>query len=50
MQPFGTFTHAAGASTLAEVAVAPNNRGIRAARGGQWYPMTVRNIECRNPP
>lgn len=38
---------AAGASTLAEVAEALNNRGIRTARGGQWYPMTVRNIETR---
>jgi hypothetical protein len=38
---------AAGASTLAEVAVALNNRGIRTARGGHWYPMTVRNIETR---
>ncbi len=32
---------------LVEVAVALNNRGIRTARGGQWYPMTVRNIEAR---
>ncbi len=38
---------AAGASTLAEVAQTPNNRGIRTARGGQWYAMTVRNIETR---
>jgi DNA invertase Pin-like site-specific DNA recombinase len=40
---------ASGASTLAEVAVALNNRGIRTARGGQWYPMTVCNIERRGP-
>lgn len=38
---------AAGASTLGEVAHALNARGIRTARGGQWYPMTVRNIEMR---
>ena len=38
---------AAGASTFAEVAVALNNRGIRTARGGQWYATTVRNIESR---
>ena len=39
---------AAGAGTLAEVASALNARGIRTARGGQWYPMTVRNIEFRS--
>lgn len=38
---------AAGASTLAEVADALNARGIKTARGGRWYPMTVRNVEAR---
>jgi DNA invertase Pin-like site-specific DNA recombinase len=34
----------AGKSTLAEIAEALNARGIRTARGGQWYSSTVSNL------
>jgi DNA invertase Pin-like site-specific DNA recombinase len=35
---------ASGVSTLAGIAEALNARGIRTARGGAWYAMTVRNL------
>jgi DNA invertase Pin-like site-specific DNA recombinase len=34
----------AGITTLSDIAEALNMRGIRTARGGKWYAMTVRNI------
>ena len=34
----------AGAATLREVADALNARGVRTARGGQWYATTVSNV------
>ncbi|MBT5625651.1 MAG: hypothetical protein HOJ76_08625 [Proteobacteria bacterium] len=37
----------AGATTLQSIADAMNARGIPTARGGQWYPTTVRNAERR---
>lgn len=36
-----------GAVTLKDIAQALNNRGIHTARGGQWYPSTVRNLLAR---
>jgi DNA invertase Pin-like site-specific DNA recombinase len=35
---------ASGITTLTGIAEALNARGIRTARGGQWHPMTVRNL------
>jgi DNA invertase Pin-like site-specific DNA recombinase len=37
----------AGAATLREVADALNARGVRTARGGQWYATTVSNVLAR---
>lgn len=37
----------AGAGTLAAIAVALNARGVRTARGRQWYAATVRNLLLR---
>ena len=37
----------AGATTLQSIADALNARGIPTARGGQWYPTTVRNAVLR---
>jgi DNA invertase Pin-like site-specific DNA recombinase len=37
----------AGARTLREIAQALNARGVRTARGGQWYAMTVSNVLAR---
>ena len=37
----------ARATTLREIANALNERGVRTARGGQWYAMTVRNVLAR---
>jgi DNA invertase Pin-like site-specific DNA recombinase len=37
----------AGARTLREIADALNARGVRTARGGQWYATTVRNVLAR---
>ena len=37
----------AGATTLQSIADALNARGIPTARGGQWYPMTVKNAVRR---
>ncbi len=33
-----------GITTLPKIAAALNARGVKTARGGEWYPMTVRNI------
>ena len=38
---------ATGANTLQAVANALNARGIRTARGGKWYPTTVKNLRQR---
>ena len=35
---------AAGATTLAQIAEALNARGVQTARGGSWYPSTVKNL------
>ncbi len=37
----------AGAITLREIAEALNARGVATARGGQWHPMTVKNVLAR---
>jgi DNA invertase Pin-like site-specific DNA recombinase len=42
--PLVTEITRAGAGTLAEIAGALNARGVRTARGGQWYASTVRNL------
>lgn len=38
----------AGVRTLAGIAQALNARGIKTARGGGWYPATVRNVLARD--
>ncbi len=38
---------ATGASTLTAVAAALNARGVKTARGGDWYASTVRNVLLR---
>ncbi len=38
---------ASGATSLAGIAEALNNRGIRSARGGQWHVSTVQNLLAR---
>jgi DNA invertase Pin-like site-specific DNA recombinase len=40
----------AGKTTLADIAEALNARGIRTARGGQWYSSTVSNLLRRQLP
>jgi DNA invertase Pin-like site-specific DNA recombinase len=40
---------ASGLTTLAAIAGALNARGVRTARGGPWYPATVRNLLLRAP-
>jgi hypothetical protein len=37
----------AGASSLAELAEALNNRGVRAPRGGRWMPTSVSRVIAR---
>jgi DNA invertase Pin-like site-specific DNA recombinase len=37
----------AGATTLREIALALNARGIATARGGQWHASSVNNILAR---
>jgi DNA invertase Pin-like site-specific DNA recombinase len=37
----------AGAQTLRDIADALNERGVRTARGGQWYATTVSNVLAR---
>jgi hypothetical protein len=36
-----------GKRALAEIAEALNARGVRTARGGQWYSSTVSNLPRR---
>jgi DNA invertase Pin-like site-specific DNA recombinase len=36
-----------GATTLKALAAELNQRGVRTARGGEWYPSTVRNLLAR---
>ncbi len=36
-----------GATSLAAIAEALNNRGIRSARGGQWHVSTIQNLLVR---
>jgi DNA invertase Pin-like site-specific DNA recombinase len=38
---------AAGAITPRAIAAALNERGVRTARGGEWYDSTVRNLLAR---
>ncbi|MDA8637978.1 recombinase family protein [Rhodospirillales bacterium] len=38
---------ATGANTLQAIANALNARGIHTARGGKWYPTTVKNLKQR---
>lgn len=38
---------AAGVKTLKGIAKSLNARGIRTARGGKWYPTTVKNLLAR---
>jgi DNA invertase Pin-like site-specific DNA recombinase len=40
---------AAGKTTLANIADELNRRGVRTARGGQWYASSVRNLLARRP-
>jgi hypothetical protein len=37
----------AGADTLEAISVALNQRGVRAARGGQWRASSVANLLAR---
>jgi DNA invertase Pin-like site-specific DNA recombinase len=39
--------HDTGAITLRAVSAAPNQRGIRSSRGGQWHPSSVANLLAR---
>jgi DNA invertase Pin-like site-specific DNA recombinase len=39
---------AAGATSLQKVADELNRQGITTARGGRWYPCTVRDLEMRS--
>jgi DNA invertase Pin-like site-specific DNA recombinase len=41
---------AAGIATLDGIASALNARGVRSARGGAWYPASVRNLLAREAP
>jgi hypothetical protein len=38
---------ASGATSLQKVADELNRQGITTARGGRWYPCTVRDLEMR---
>lgn len=38
-----------GVTTLTGIAEALNARGVRTARGGAWYPTTVRNLKAHSP-
>ena len=49
MAPIIEGIRAAGITTLAGIADALNKRGVRTARGGTWYAMTVRNVLQRVP-
>jgi DNA invertase Pin-like site-specific DNA recombinase len=40
----------AGVETLAGIATALNARGVPTARGGQWYPATVKAVLTRQAP
>jgi hypothetical protein len=39
----------AGASSLAEIAEALNERGVRAATGGVWHRSSVHNLLAKEP-
>ena len=45
LMPFIDELRAGGADTLAKVADGLNARGLRSARGGKWWPATVRRVE-----
>lgn len=45
--PLDRAIQSSGAGTLAEVAAALNNRGVRSARGGRWHISTVQNLLAR---
>lgn len=42
--PVVSSIQAAGVTTLASIAEAPNGRGVRTAGGGQWHVSTVMNL------
>jgi hypothetical protein len=37
----------AGATALAEIATALNNLGVKAPRGGRWFPTSVSRVIAR---
>lgn len=45
--PIVQHIQAAGIDTLDGIAKALNARGIKTARGGKWYPTTVKNLMAR---
>src|SRR5262249_46516417 len=47
--PIVASLRATGIETLSAIATALNARGIRTARGGNWYATTVRNLLARAP-
>jgi DNA invertase Pin-like site-specific DNA recombinase len=47
LQPVIAAIQRSGATSLASIADALNNRGIRSARGGRWHVSAVRNLLAR---
>ena len=47
IQPIFKAIQGSGASALADIAAALNNRGIRSARGGRWHVSSVQNLLAR---
>ena len=47
MMPVITGIRAAGATSLRDVTLALNDRGIRSARGGKWHVSSVMNLLIR---
>ena len=47
MVPLLTAIRNSGANTLEEITQALNQRGVRSARGGQWYASSVSNLLAR---
>jgi DNA invertase Pin-like site-specific DNA recombinase len=47
MQPIINGIRGAGITTLSGITEALNMRGIMTARGGMWYPTTVKNVIAR---
>jgi Recombinase len=44
LRPMVQAIRAAGAVTLASMATALNQRGIKSARGGEWHRSSVQNL------